>query len=129
MAKKALLEQQLRDLDGVGGSALADLVAAAPEVQTALVGQVLTNAADIDDVLIGRVERHGVDLVLEVVDELAARGVCDELLGTLDADLLLRAQHDGYAVAGTRAQVQLTFISGRWRILRPSFCIFISSLV
>ena len=99
MAKKALLEQQLRDLDGVGGSALADLVAAAPEVQTALVGQVLTNAADIDDVLIGRVERHGVDLVLEVVDELAARGVCDELLGTLDADLLLRAQHDGYAVA------------------------------
>ena len=99
MVKKALLEQQLRDLDGVGGSALADLVAAAPEVQTALVGQVLTNAADIDDVLIGRVERHGVDLVLEVVDELAARGVCDELLGTLDADLLLRAQHDGYAVA------------------------------
>lgn len=59
VAKKALLEQQLRDLDGVGGSALADLVAAAPEVQTALVGQVLTNAADIDDVLIGRVERMG----------------------------------------------------------------------
>ena len=32
-------------------------------------------------------------------------------------------------MTGTRAQVQLTFISGRWRILRPSFCIFISSLV
>ena len=47
MVKKALLEQQLSDLDGVGGSALADLVAAAPEVQAALVGQVFTNAADI----------------------------------------------------------------------------------
>ena len=30
---------------------------------------------------------------------------------------------------GTRTQVQLTFSSGRCMILRPSFCIFISSEV
>ena len=30
---------------------------------------------------------------------------------------------------GTRTQVQVTFRSGRCMILRPSFCIFISSLV
>ena len=30
---------------------------------------------------------------------------------------------------GTRTQVQLTFMSGRCNIFRPSFCIFISSLV
>ena len=32
-------------------------------------------------------------------------------------------------ITGTLTQVQVTFSSGRWRILRPSFCIFISSAV
>ena len=32
-------------------------------------------------------------------------------------------------ITGTRTQVQFTRSSGRCRILRPSFCIFISSVV
>ena len=65
-------EQQLRDLHGVGRRALAYLVAAAPEVQPALVGQIVADAADVDEVLIARVERHGVDLARKVVGQLAA---------------------------------------------------------
>ena len=54
-------------------SALADLIAAAPERQAVVVGQVRTDAADIDKILIGRVERHGILVVAEVVDQTAAR--------------------------------------------------------
>ena len=60
---RKLLQQQLCDLDGIGRRALAYLVAAAPEVQAALVGQILTDTADKNRILVGRVERHGVDPV------------------------------------------------------------------
>ena len=36
--QRGLLDQQLRDLDGVGGGALADLVAAAPQAQAVVIG-------------------------------------------------------------------------------------------
>ena len=39
-------KQQLGNLHGVGGGALADLIAAAPETQTVGIGQVGTDAAD-----------------------------------------------------------------------------------
>ena len=36
--RRCLLDQQLRDLDGVGGGALSHLVAAAPQAQTVVIG-------------------------------------------------------------------------------------------
>ena len=71
-----LLGQQLGDLDGVGGGTLADLVAAAPQAQAVGIGQVGTDAADVDDILAGGVQGHGVLLGIQVIHQLDAGGPC-----------------------------------------------------
>ena len=50
---KHLLNQQLGDLDAVGGSALTDLVTAAPEADTVVIGEVGTNPAHEHQILVG----------------------------------------------------------------------------
>ena len=70
------LDQVLRDLDGVGRRALANLVAAAPERERAHAlgrGEVATDAADVDEVLVGGLERHGIAARGGVVHDLHAR--------------------------------------------------------
>ena len=51
---------------------------------------------------------------------------CSTVTGTSKWQL---TEMEWLRTTGTRTQVQLTFSSGRCMILRPSFCIFISSLV
>ena len=46
------VDQELRDLDGVCGRALADLIAAAPEAEAVVVRQVGANAAHVDQILV-----------------------------------------------------------------------------
>ena len=82
----SLLGQQFRDLDAVGGSALADLVAAAPEAEAIFVGQVGTDTSHIDDVLAGGIQRHGVLLVGQVIHQLHAGGILQHLPGLLHGD-------------------------------------------
>lgn len=67
-------EQQLGDLHGVGGGALADLIAAAPDVQTVVTGQILPDAAHEHGVLIAGVQRHGVPAAGQIVHQTAAGG-------------------------------------------------------
>ena len=59
----SLLNQQLCNLDGIGGSALADLVTAETQGNTALIGQVGTNPAHEYDILVGGIQGHGVHLL------------------------------------------------------------------
>ena len=93
------LHQQLRDLDGVGSGALADLIAAAPQAQAVVVRQVRTDTADEHNILIGGVQRHGVLQRVEIVNELHAGSGCDDLARTLDGDFFFGFQADGNAVA------------------------------
>ena len=74
-----LLYQQFRDLDAVGGSALADLIAAAPQAQAVFIGNVGTDTAHIDDVLSGGFQRHGVLLVLQIIHQLDTGGGGEDL--------------------------------------------------
>ena len=64
-----LFQQEFGNLDGVGRGALPDLVAAAPQRQAVLVGQVVADAADEYDVLIAGLQRHGIALGREVIHE------------------------------------------------------------
>ena len=94
-----LLHQQLRDLDAVGGGALADLVAAAPQAQAVGVGQVGTDTAHEHDVLSGGIQGHGVLLILQVIHQLHAGGLGQHLPGFLHGNAAVEAQLDGNGVA------------------------------
>ena len=93
------LHQQLRDLDGVGSGALADLIAAAPQAQAVVVRQVGTDTADEHNILIGGVQRHGVLLVFQVVHQLAAGSLGDDLPCLLHGDRHIKVAADGNGVA------------------------------
>ena len=95
----SLLGQQLGDLDGVGGRALAYLVAAAPDIQPVVRGQVVADASHEHQILVAGLQGHGIPLGGEIVHEAAAGGGGDQLTGTLHGDLLPGAYHDGHAVA------------------------------
>ena len=71
------LHQQFRDLHRVEGGALADLVAAGEEVQPDALGlgEVAADAADVDVVLVGGVERRGEAVVGAVVEQRHAGGL------------------------------------------------------
>ena len=62
-----LLHQQLCDLDSIGGSALTDLVAAAPQADAVFISQVRTDPANKDDVLIGSLQRHGILFIGQII--------------------------------------------------------------
>ena len=94
-----LLYQQFSDLDGVGGSALADLVTAAPQADAALVGQVGTDPANEDDILVGGVQRHGVHLLGQVIHQLTAGSIGDHFPGLFHSDRSVEVQADGDGVA------------------------------
>jgi len=127
-----LLDQQFCNLDAVQGSALADLVAAAPQAQAVGVGQVGTDTANEDQILAGGLQRHGILLVSQVIHQLNAGSVLQNLAGFLYGNRAVKlsfTEMEWLRMTGTRTQVQETFISGRCMILRPSKCSFISSLV
>ena len=96
---RSLCAEQLGYLHGVGRGALAHLIAAAPDVEPALVGQVVADASDKDEVLILGVQRHGVFKSAQIVNELHAGGCRNDLAGALDGYLLLGFQANGHAVA------------------------------
>ena len=81
-----LLYQQLRDLDGIGGSALADLVAAAPQTDAVLIGQIGTDTAHEDDVLIGGLQRHGIALIGQIIHQLDAGSLGNRLTNLCNRD-------------------------------------------
>ena len=86
-------------MDGVGGGAFADLVAAAPQAQAVGVGEVGADAADEDDVLVAGVQGHGVALIGQVVHQAAAGGVGDGFPGLGHGDGLIKMQAGGDGVA------------------------------
>ena len=57
---------------------------------------------------------------------LTASRACSTLMGSFVTNC---TEMEWLRITGTRTQVQHTFRSGRCMILRPSFCIFISSVV
>ena len=105
-----VLDQQLCDLHAVGGCALAHLIAAAPETQTVGIGQVGTDAADEHEILIRRVERHGILQRVEIVHKAAAGGGGDGRARLVHGDVVREvhgggdgvAAHDGHAHTGAR---------------------------
>ena len=129
-------EDELGDLNGVRRGALADLVGAAEERERAVEGRgvggkVAAHAADVDEVLVARKERHRVLAVVRIVAEDDAGSFGEELAGLVGRDVVLELKGDGLGVGagmmGTRTQVQAKRMVSSWSILRPSFCIFISS--
>ena len=70
-----LLNQQFRDLDGIGSSALTDLVTAAPEANAVFVRQIRTDPAHENDILVGGLQGHRVLLIRQVIHQLAAGGI------------------------------------------------------
>src|SRR4029078_9516131 len=78
-AEQAALDQELSELDGVGGGALAEVVGDDPEVEGALVAGVAADAADVDAVLCGGGGRHQVAAGGGVVDDGDARRGSEQL--------------------------------------------------
>src|ERR1700710_1306949 len=68
----AAVDQELGNLDGIGGGALAQVVARDPDVEGAFVARVAANSPDEDIVLAGGVDRQRVLGVGRVVDDLDA---------------------------------------------------------
>ena len=66
-----LLEQEFGTLHGIERSTLLDLITAHEEIEALVVGlgDVLTNATDVDVVVVGGVERGGEAVVRAVVNE------------------------------------------------------------
>ena len=60
---KFLLNLQFCDLDGIEGSALANLITAAPQGNAAIMDQVGSDTAHEHQILIGSFQRHGVALI------------------------------------------------------------------
>ena len=67
-----LLEEELGALNGVQRGTLLDLITADEEVQTIVtgLGDVLTDATDVDVIVVGGVERGGETVVRAVINEL-----------------------------------------------------------
>ena len=59
--------QELGDLDGISRCAFSDLIAAAPDLQTTLIGEILADAANEDEILIGGIEGHGINLIAKII--------------------------------------------------------------
>ena len=83
--------QNLGYLDRIEGSPLADLVAREPERATMVVGQVLADASHEDVILARRLQGHGIDIVLGIIDEGHARSLLEGV-----ADLLYRERALGF---------------------------------
>ena len=80
------LDEVFSDLDCVESCALADLVACEPKRDAVVVGEVLADAPYVDIVFASGLERHGVDVVLRVVDESDARSGYESLADLLDSE-------------------------------------------
>lgn len=126
------LQKVFQNLHGVARRALADLIAAAPERESVFLREILAHAADPDEVLPACIERGGVAPALVVLDQTAAGKA--RMASLASATVIFSFVRTVTAmecerITGTRTQVQVTRSPGRCRILRPSFCIFISSSV
>ena len=66
-------QQQLRDLDGIGGGSLAEVVGHAPEVEAVGEGGVAADAADEDLVPALGIQGHGIDSGRRVILQDTAR--------------------------------------------------------
>ena len=66
-----LLEEELGALNGVQRGTLLDLITADEEVQTIVtgLGDVLTDATDVDVIVVGGVERGGETVVRAVIND------------------------------------------------------------
>ena len=93
------LEQFLGDLHGVGGGALAEVVADAPEEQGVGAVQVLADPADEDVVAAGGGGGQGITSSAGVVEDDQAGGVRPEVAGLLGGDRPLGLDQDRLAVA------------------------------
>src|ERR687891_2603771 len=89
-AQQASNAQQLGDLDGVGGGALAEVVANDPEVQAAVVRGVTADAADEHVVAAGGVDGGGVDRVGGVVHDHHAGRLGEQLAALLGREGVAR---------------------------------------
>ena len=100
-------EDELGDLNGVRRGALADLVGAAEERERAVEGRgvggkVAAHAADVDEVLVARKERHRVLAVVRIVAEDDAGSFGEELAGLVGRDVVLELKGDGLGVGADR---------------------------
>ena len=59
--------QELGDLNGVSCCAFSDLIAAAPDLQTIFIGEILADAANEHEILIGGIEGHGINLIAKII--------------------------------------------------------------
>ena len=67
-----IFDYQFCNLYCVGCCALADLVAAAPYIQAAIIGKILTDTSDKYQVLVGGIQRHRILLGIQIVYQLGA---------------------------------------------------------
>ena len=98
-AQQAAHVQQLGQLDGVGGRALAQVVAHDPEVQAALVRGVAADAPDQHVVAAGGVERRRVEAVRRVVDDRQPGRAGQQLAALLGRQRLARLDVRRHRVA------------------------------
>jgi len=92
--------QQLGELHGVGGGALAQVVGDYPHVEGALVAAVAANAPDEHPVLAAGVDCERIAGGGGVVDHADARRGGEHLAGALGRELAARLHVDGLGVAG-----------------------------
>src|SRR4029079_4174582 len=90
--------EQFRDLHRVRCRAFAAVVAHAPDREAVVAREVFADAADEHGVVAVAVARLRVLAVREVVDDLDAREVFEQLAGFLDRDLALGLDEDALAV-------------------------------
>src|SRR5579875_1872843 len=98
-AHEPALVQQLGDLDGVRGGALAEVVGDDPEIERALVAAVAADASDEHAVLAGGVDRERVERGGGVVEDGDAGRGGEQLACALGRELLARLHVDGLGVA------------------------------
>src|SRR5690606_18300850 len=108
------LYQLFGDLDGVGGSAFADLIAGYEDFDAAAVfaGLILADASNQHIILAGGEDGHGEGAGFGIVHNFDARGLFEDGthfsgghgVGELDVDALAVGAGDGDAHAGGRDQ-------------------------
>ena len=129
-----MLDQDLGDLDGVGGGALAQVVAGDPEVEGALVARVAADAAD-EDVVLARGRRSPVGYSpapgsSTTCTPVASASRARQSSGERSSRVCRLIDSEWPTKTGTRAQVaEIPTSSPKPRILRVSAITLRSSVV
>ena len=87
------------NLQGIEGSAFADLVAAGPEVDAVFAVEIFPDAAYGHVGLVGSVQGHGVNHIFNIIHQHSALEVLNRFLDFIGGDMIFGLNVDGFRMA------------------------------